>query len=291
MKIHENVTCGKHKLHQKSKFMLSPQEINQITQCYSRIKTTPQTKLSDTDMTLIEHVIAGLDQGKIRAIDANMNNLTYVREAIVCYLNQANYIHHNTHMPSYDKVPEKLLKNNAAPTFRALPHSMIRYGSFVADNCVIMPSFINIGAYIDSGSMIDTWATVGSCAQIGKNCHISGGTGIGGVLEPANAKCVIIEDNCFIGARSEVAEGVHVKQGAVIAAGTIITISTTIYDRTKKSFIPCGTIPENAVAVPTYMPSSDGTHSKYAVMIVKYADEATRRKTSIESLLRAAHES
>ena len=144
---------------------------------------------------------------------------------------------------------------------------------------------------IYAGPRCSFWspAVISFCSpakQIGSNCHVSGGTGIGGVLEPANAQCVIIEDNCFIGARSEIAEGVHIGQGAVIAAGTIITQSTKLFDRTQKTFIPYGKVPENAVVIPTYLPSEDGTFSRYAAMIVKYADKQTRAKTSIDNLLR-----
>lgn len=266
--------------------MLTNQEIEQLNRCHDQIKASTTAKLSDNDMNLIERVIGMLDKGQIRAIDAEKKSVPYVRKAIVCYLNQAQFIHHNKFTASYDKVPEKLLQDTSPPHFRALPHSMIRYGAYIGQNCVIMPSFINIGAYVGNGTMVDTWATIGSCAQIGSNCHVSGGTGIGGVLEPASAQCVIIEDNCFIGARSEIAEGVHIGQGAVIAAGTIITQSTKLYDRTQKTFIPYGKVPENAVVIPTYLPSEDGSYSRYAAMIVKYADKQTRAKTSIDNLLR-----
>ena len=161
----------------------------------------------------------------------------------------------------------------------------MRYGAYIGAQCVLMPSFINIGAYVDDHSMIDTWATVGSCAQIGKHVHISGGVGIGGVLEPVQASPTIIEDHCFIGARSEIAEGVLVKKGAVIAMGTFISQSTKIYDRTNGQ-ISYGTIPENAVVVPGSLPSKDGSHQLNAAIIVKYADLKTREKTGVNEILR-----
>ena len=171
--------------------------------------------------------------------------------------------------------------------FRMVPNSPVRKGSFVGKNAVLMPCFINIGGYVDEGTMIDTWSTVGSCAQIGKNCHISGGVGIGGVLEPLQASPVIIEDNCFIGARSEVAEGVIVGEGSVVSMGVYLGASTKIYDRKTKS-ISYGKIPPYSVVVAGSMPSDndkDGPNL-YCAVIVKTVDEKTRSKTSVNDLLR-----
>jgi 2,3,4,5-tetrahydropyridine-2-carboxylate N-succinyltransferase len=194
----------------------------------------------------------------------------------------------------YDKVPSKFEGwgtddfNNAG--FRAVPNAIVRHSAFIAPNVVLMPSFVNLGAYVDEGSMIDTWATVGSCAQIGKNVHISGGAGIGGVLEPLQAGPVIIEDNCFIGARSEVAEGVIVEEGAVLSMGVFIGASTKIIDR-ETGEIFMGRVPAYSVVVPGTLPGkpmADGTPGPglYAAVIVKRVDERTRSKTSINDLLR-----
>ncbi|MBO6489440.1 MAG: 2,3,4,5-tetrahydropyridine-2,6-dicarboxylate N-succinyltransferase, partial [Pelagibacteraceae bacterium] len=171
--------------------------------------------------------------------------------------------------------------------FRNVPNGMIRKGSFIAKNVVLMPSFVNLGAYVDEGTMIDTWASVGSCAQVGKNCHISGGAGIGGVLEPLQANPVIIEDNCFVGARAEIAEGVIVERGSVLSMGVYIGASTKIVDRTTGKIV-YGKVPAYSVVVPGTAPSKtnpDGP-SLYCVVIVKKVDEKTRSKTSINDLLR-----
>jgi len=166
-----------------------------------------------------------------------------------------------------------------------VPNCVVRRSAFIAPGVVLMPSFVNLGAYIDSGTMIDTWATVGSCAQIGRSCHISGGAGIGGVLEPLQAGPVIIENNCFIGARSEVAEGVIVREGSVLSMGVYIGASTRIVDRTSGQ-VTQGEVPPYAVVVPGSMPGSGGGPSLYCVVIVKRVDERTRSKTSINELLR-----
>ena len=189
----------------------------------------------------------------------------------------------------WDKVPSKFQNWGSQDFqdagFRAVPNCVVRRSAFVAKSAVLMPCFINLGAYVDEGTMVDTWATVGSCAQVGKNCHISGGAGIGGVLEPLQANPVIIEDNCFIGARSEVAEGVIVGEGSVLSMGVFIGASTKIYDReTGKTLM--GKVPPYSVVVPGSMPSSKGDASLYCAVIVKTVDEKTRSKTSINELLR-----
>ena len=189
----------------------------------------------------------------------------------------------------YDKVPtryagfgEEDFRNQGA---RIVPPATVRRGTHVAPNVVVMPSFINIGAYVGSGSMIDTWATVGSCAQIGANVHLSGGAGIGGVLEPLQAAPCIIEDNCFIGARSEIVEGVIVERGAVISMGVFIGQSTPIYNRESGEIIR-GRVPAGAVVVPGSLPAKDGSHSLYCAVIVKQVDEKTRAKVGLNELLR-----
>ena len=189
----------------------------------------------------------------------------------------------------WDKVPSKFQNWGSQDFqdagFRAVPNCVVRRSAFVAKSAVLMPCFINLGAYVDEGTMVDTWATVGSCAQVGKNCHISGGAGIGGVLEPLQANPVIIEDNCFIGARSEVAEGVIVGEGSVLSMGVFIGASTKIYDRdTGKTYM--GKVPPYSVVVPGSMPSSKGDASLYCAVIVKTVDEKTRSKTSVNELLR-----
>jgi 2,3,4,5-tetrahydropyridine-2-carboxylate N-succinyltransferase len=189
----------------------------------------------------------------------------------------------------WDKVHPKLKGWNAArfrkAGFRAVPGCVVRRSAFIAPGVVLMPSFVNLGAYVDSGTMIDTWATVGSCAQIGKNCHISGGAGIGGVLEPLQAGPVIIEDNCFIGARSEVAEGVIVRTGAVLSMGVYLGASTRIVDRDTGA-ITQGEVPPYSVVVPGMLPGTNGGPGLYCAVIVKRVDERTRSKTSINELLR-----
>jgi 2,3,4,5-tetrahydropyridine-2-carboxylate N-succinyltransferase len=189
----------------------------------------------------------------------------------------------------WDKVPSKFAgwspEKFKAAGFRAVPGSIVRRGVYIAPSVVLMPSFVNLGAYVDSGTMIDTWATVGSCAQIGKNCHISGGAGIGGVLEPLQAGPVIIEDNCFVGARSEVAEGVIVRTGSVLSMGVFIGASTKIVDRESGQVLQ-GEVPAYSVVVPGTLPGKNGGPGLYCAVIVKRVDEKTRSKTSINELLR-----
>jgi 2,3,4,5-tetrahydropyridine-2-carboxylate N-succinyltransferase len=189
----------------------------------------------------------------------------------------------------WDKVPSKFAgwgeKDFAAAAFRAVPGAIVRRGAYVAPGAVLMPSFVNIGAYVGEGTMVDTWATVGSCAQIGRNVHISGGAGIGGVLEPLQAGPVIIEDDCFIGARSEVAEGVVVERGSVLSMGVFLGASTKIVDRSSGE-VRYGRVPPYSVVVPGTLPAKDGGPSLACAVIVKQVDERTRSKTSINELLR-----
>jgi 2,3,4,5-tetrahydropyridine-2-carboxylate N-succinyltransferase len=189
----------------------------------------------------------------------------------------------------YDKVPTKFggysSEAFAAGGFRVVPPAVARRGCFIGRNVVLMPSYVNIGAYVDAGTMVDTWATVGSCAQIGKNVHLSGGVGIGGVLEPLQANPTIIEDNCFIGARSEIVEGVIVEENSVISMGVFIGQSTKIYNR-ETGEVLYGRVPAGSVIVPGNLPSADGKYSLYCAVIVKRVDAKTRAKTSINELLR-----
>ncbi|HID45973.1 MAG TPA: 2,3,4,5-tetrahydropyridine-2,6-dicarboxylate N-succinyltransferase [Chromatiaceae bacterium] len=189
----------------------------------------------------------------------------------------------------YDKVPSKYADYNAREFrdsgVRVVPPASVRKGAYIAPSCVLMPSYVNIGAYVDSGTMVDTWATVGSCAQIGKNVHLSGGVGIGGVLEPLQAAPTIIEDNCFIGARSEVVEGVIVEKGSVISMGVYIGQSTRIYDRENDKVL-YGRVPAGSVVVSGNLPSKDGKYSLYCAVIVKRVDEKTLSKVGINELLR-----
>jgi 2,3,4,5-tetrahydropyridine-2-carboxylate N-succinyltransferase len=189
----------------------------------------------------------------------------------------------------YDKVALKFTgwdrAQFAAAGVRVVPPATVRRGAFVAPNAVLMPSYVNIGAYVDSGTMVDTWATVGSCAQIGKNVHLSGGVGIGGVLEPLQAAPTIIEDDCFIGARSEIVEGVIVETGAVVSMGVFIGQSTRIYDRERDEIL-YGRVPAGAVVVPGSLPAANGKYTLACAVIVKRVDEQTRRKTSLNDLLR-----
>jgi 2,3,4,5-tetrahydropyridine-2-carboxylate N-succinyltransferase len=189
----------------------------------------------------------------------------------------------------YDKVPQKFTHYSAADFaaggFRVVPPATARRGAFIGRNVILMPSFVNIGGYVDEGTMVDTWATVGSCAQIGKNVHLSGGVGIGGVLEPLQANPTIIEDNCFIGARSEVVEGVIVEENSVLSMGVFIGASTKIVDRATGEIV-YGRVPSGSVVVPGSLPSADGRVSLYCAVIVKRVDAQTRAKTAINDLLR-----
>ena len=250
-----------------------------------------------TIVSAINEVIGELDTGSIRVANKNGKDWIVnetVKKAILLYfrVKDMNLISGSPGNSNWwDKIDSKFLnwkeEEFQESGFRAVPGSIVRFGSFIGKGCVLMPSFVNIGAYVDNSTMVDTWATIGSCAQIGKNCHISGGAGIGGVLEPLQAKPVIIEDNCFIGARSEVAEGVIVREGSVISMGVFIASSTPIYDREKDETI-YGEVPPYSVIVPGSMPSKnkDSAASLSCAVIVKTVDEKTRSKTSINELLR-----
>lgn len=241
----------------------------------------------------IQEVISLLDSGKARIAEKLAGEWQihqWLKKAVLLYFRT----HDNEVMGAeftqfFDKVPLKFKhespKELISAGVRVVPPAIARKGAYIAPNTILMPSYVNIGAYIDSGSMIDTWATVGSCAQIGKNVHISGGTGIGGVLEPLQASPTIIEDNCFIGARSEVVEGVIVEEGSVISMGVFLGQSTRIYHR-ETGQITYGRIPAGSVVVPGNLPSADGKYSLYCAVIVKQVDAKTRGKVSLNELLR-----
>jgi 2,3,4,5-tetrahydropyridine-2,6-dicarboxylate N-succinyltransferase len=246
--------------------------------------------------TAVKETLALLDAGKIRVAergdDGKWTVHQWIKQAILLSfrMNANSLIRADSPGPYWDKVPTKFANWEAgdfeAAGFRAVPGCVVRQGAYIAKGVVLMPSFVNIGAYVDENTMVDTWATVGSCAQIGKNCHLSGGTGIGGVLEPLQANPTIIEDDCFIGARSEVAEGVVVGRGSVLSMGVYITSTTPIVDRkTGETFT--GYIPPYSVVVSGNRPAShEGAPSTYCAVIMKTVDERTRSKTSINELLR-----
>lgn len=241
----------------------------------------------------VEQVLGLLDQGKLRVaekIGGEWVTHQWIKKAVLLSFRlEDNRIMGAGDTKYFDKVPLKFAKYDREQFerggFRVVPPATARRGAFIARNAVLMPSYVNIGAYVDEGTMVDTWATVGSCAQIGKNVHLSGGVGIGGVLEPLQANPTIIEDNCFIGARSEVVEGVIVGEGSVISMGVYIGQSTKIYDR-ETGEITYGRIPPGSVVVSGNLPSKDGTYSLYCAVIVKKVDAQTRAKTSINDLLR-----
>ena len=244
----------------------------------------------------VDETLNKLDSGSLRVCEKINNEWQvnqWIKKAILLSFRlNDNEIIKASHATWFDKVESKTANWNKddhlKAGFRYVPDAVVRKSAFIAKGVVLMPSFVNLGAYVDEGTMIDTWATVGSCAQIGKNCHISGGAGIGGVLEPLQANPVIIEDNCFIGARSEVAEGVIVGEGAVLSMGVFIGASTKIVDRSTGE-IHMGKVPAYSVVVPGTLPGKkegDINPSLYCAVIVKRVDEKTRSKTSINDLLR-----
>ena len=242
----------------------------------------------------VEHVIAELNNGHLRvATRESVGKWTvhqWIKKAVLLSFRLRDHeIVRAGDLGFYDKVPTKFAhlspEEMAATGVRVVPPAVARRGSFIAKGAILMPSYVNIGAYVDEGTMVDTWATVGSCAQIGKGVHLSGGVGIGGVLEPVQAGPTIIEDNCFIGARSEVVEGVIVEENSVISMGVYIGQSTKIYDRATGT-VTYGRIPAGSVVVSGNLPSADGKYSLYCAVIVKRVDAQTRSKTSLNDLLR-----
>jgi 2,3,4,5-tetrahydropyridine-2,6-dicarboxylate N-succinyltransferase len=257
-----------------------------------RTEFSPTSAPGDVKSAVAE-TLNNLDSGSIRVaekINGEWVTHQWIKKAVLLSFRlkdndimQGGYTHY------YDKVESKFANYSAQDFqqggYRVVPPAVARKGSFIAKNAVLMPSYVNIGAYVDEGTMVDTWATVGSCAQIGKNVHLSGGVGIGGVLEPVQANPTIIEDNCFIGARSEVVEGVIVGEGSVISMGVYLGQSTKIYNR-ESGEVSYGKIPPGSVVVSGNLPSSDGKYSLYCAVIVKQVDAKTRAKTSINELLR-----
>jgi 2,3,4,5-tetrahydropyridine-2,6-dicarboxylate N-succinyltransferase len=265
--------------------------INEAFEIKEKINANSDKSIIDA----IKEIIELTDKGKVRVAEKKNGSWLvnqWVKKAILLSfkINKMEILR-GPYTSWYDKVPGKSVNwkeedwKNAG--YRHVPNGVVRKGSFIAKNAVLMPCFVNLGAYVDEGTMIDTWASVGSCAQVGKNCHVSGGAGIGGVLEPLQAGPVIIEDNCFIGARSEIAEGVLVEEGAVISMGVYIGASTKIVDR-ETGEISYGKVPAYSVVVPGTLPNKknlDGP-SLYCAVIVKKVDSKTRSKTSINDLLR-----
>ena len=238
-------------------------------------------------------VLDALDQGRLRVaekLDGAWQTHQWIKKAVLLSFRlEDNRPIRAGSLRFYDKVPSKFEHYDGARFrrggFRVVPPAVARRGAYIAKNVVLMPSYVNVGAYVDEGTMVDTWATVGSCAQIGKNVHLSGGVGIGGVLEPLQANPTIVEDNCFVGARSEIVEGVIVEENAVISMGVFIGASTRILDRDSGKIL-YGRVPAGSVVVPGTLPSVDGKYGLYCAVIVKRVDAQTRAKTSINELLR-----
>ncbi len=257
-----------------------------------RAEITPQS-VDPILKEAVEEAVRLLNIGRARVAEKSNGEWVvngWLKKAVLLYFRISdNAILHGGFTNYFDKVRSKFSdygpKDFREDGVRVVPPATVRYGSYVAPSVVLMPSYVNIGAYVDSGSMVDTWATVGSCAQIGKNVHLSGGVGIGGVLEPVQAAPTIIEDNCFIGARSEVVEGVIVEEGSVISMGVYIGQSTKIYNRATDE-ISYGRIPAGSVVVAGNLPAANGKYSLYCAVIIKQVDEKTRSKTGINELLR-----
>jgi len=265
--------------------------INEAWENKSQVSSKSNKKLLKT----ISETIELLDSGKIRVAEKKNNSWItnqWVKKAILLSF-RVNEMKTSKGPYStwFDKIEGKTQKWNKKKLikagFRSVPNGVVRKGAFIAKNVILMPSFVNLGAYVDEGTMIDTWASVGSCAQVGKNCHISGGAGIGGVLEPMQANPTIIEDNCFVGARSEVVEGIIVREGSVLSMGVFIGKSTKIVNRSTGEIL-FGKIPPYSVVVPGSLPSKNNPDGPalYCVVIIKQVDEKTRSKTSINDLLR-----
>ena len=275
---------------------MSNDKIDIIETAFENIDNINANAPSDV-ISAIQSTIDDIDIGNVRVAEKINNEWVinqWIKKAILLYfrINEMKLISGSPGESQWwDKIDSKFKDWNeekfTKAGFRAVPGSIVRKGSFVAKGSVLMPSFINIGAYVGSGTMVDTWATIGSCAQIGSDCHISGGAGIGGVLEPLQANPVIIEDNCFIGARSEVAEGVIIKEGSVLSMGVYVSSSTPIVNR-ETGEISRGKVPPYSVIIPgTFSPNNDSSKpSLYCAVIVKTVDEKTRSKTSINELLR-----
>jgi 2,3,4,5-tetrahydropyridine-2-carboxylate N-succinyltransferase len=267
---------------------------HRIEAAYERRNEMSSSNVDAETRDAITRAVGALDRGECRVaekIDGRWQVHSWLKKAVLLYFRtHDNVVVDAGYARFYDRVPLKFTDMDAAEFaaggVRVVPHALVRYGAYVAPNAILMPSYINIGAYVGAGTMVDTWATVGSCAQIGRNVHLSGGVGIGGVLEPLQATPTIIEDDCFIGARSEIVEGVVIGAGAVISMGVFIGASTRIYDRTTGAVLQ-GEVPPGSVVVSGSMPSKDGSHSLYCAVIVKRVDAQTRAKTALNELLRA----
>jgi len=273
---------------------VDPQQLRPLIEAGFEKRQTLTPASVDAALRLaIEGTIELLDRGELRVAEPARGGWQvneWVKKAVLLYFRT----HDNRAVDAgytrfYDKVPLKYAQASdadlAAGGVRIVPHAIVRRGAYVAPNAVLMPSYVNIGAYVGPGTMVDTWATVGSCVQIGRNVHLSGGVGIGGVLEPLQASPTIIEDDCFIGARSEIVEGVIVGAGSVISMGVFIGQSTRILDRASGRILQ-GQVPPGSVVVSGNLPARDGSHSLYCAVIVKQVDAQTRAKTSINELLR-----
>jgi 2,3,4,5-tetrahydropyridine-2-carboxylate N-succinyltransferase len=270
-------------------------DLQQVIEAAWEARDTISASTTGDIREAVEAALAALDAGALRIAEKDRDEWTvhqWLKKAVLLSF-RLNPMERISGAPGgaswWDKVPSKFAgwsdDEFAAAGFRAVPGAIVRRGAYIAPGAVLMPSFVNIGAYVGEGTMVDTWATVGSCAQIGRNVHISGGAGIGGVLEPLQAGPVIIEDDCFIGARSEVAEGVIVERGAVLSMGVFLGASTKIVDRATGE-VHYGRVPAYSVVVPGALPSPNGGPSLACAVIVKRVDERTRSKTSINELLR-----
>jgi len=258
-----------------------------------RAQLSPTTASKEV-LQAVEHVINELNTGRLRvstkqAVGQWVTHQWIKKAVLLSFRLHDNEMIHAGQLGFYDKVKTKFSNLNdeemKASGVRVVPPAVARRGSFIGKGAILMPSYVNIGAYVDEGTMVDTWATVGSCAQVGKNVHLSGGVGLGGVLEPLQANPTIIEDNCFIGARSEIVEGVIVEENSVISMGVYIGQSTKIYDRATGE-VSYGRVPSGSVVVSGSLPSADGKYSLYCAVIVKRVDAQTRAKTSLNDLLR-----
>jgi 2,3,4,5-tetrahydropyridine-2,6-dicarboxylate N-succinyltransferase len=265
----------------------------QIEQAFEGRNTLTPDKADPALKDAVEKVIDLLDRGEVRVAEKRDGRWAvneWLKKAVLLYFRlHPNQVADDGTTRYYDKVPLKYTHHDAAAFAkegaRIVPHATVRRGAYIAPDVVLMPSYVNIGAWVGQGTMVDTWATIGSCAQIGRNVHISGGAGIGGVLEPLQAAPTIVEDDCFIGARSEIVEGIVVEQGAVVSMGVFIGQSTRIYDR-ETGEILYGRVPAGAVVVPGSLPSPDGKYSLSCAVIVKRVDVKTRAKVGINELLR-----
>ena len=269
-----------------------------IEAAFEKRNTISPESAGEALVAAVEETLSGLERGELRVAEpcaAGWQVNEWLKKAVLLYFRIRDNVVIDTPATHYfDKVPLRWAPGSADDIrecgARIVPPATVRRGAFIGHDAVLMPSYVNIGAYVGEGTMVDTWATVGSCAQIGSNVHLSGGVGIGGVLEPLQATPTIIEDDCFIGARSEVVEGVVIGHGGVLSMGVYIGNSTRIFDR-ESGEIMYGRVPPGSVVVPGSLPSKDGSYSLYAAIIVKRVDEQTRSKTSVNELLRASVES